>query len=269
MAFENFIARRGIPSVFYSDNAGNFVGAEREINELYDQLLSQTNAFTRMLMNKRITFKRIPAQSPHMGGIWERSVGLVKTHLKRVMKHTKLTHRRFDHLLKQIECCVNSRPLWALTPNADDIEVITPSHFFNFQPINTLPRPDLSHININKLDQYQYLYRLYSDFWKGWSKEYLDQLQPRQKWHEKHPNEIKIGHIVVISETNVPPSKWSLGRVMKLLPGNDGLIRTVEVKVGKNIWTRPIHHLGIIPIIDNDQLNNSMHELSNVRQDVV
>lgn len=34
MAFENFIARRGMPTVFYSDNAGNFTSAEKEIHSL-------------------------------------------------------------------------------------------------------------------------------------------------------------------------------------------------------------------------------------------
>lgn len=268
MALENFIARRGIPTEMYSDNASYFVSAELEINKLHDQWLSQTNALTRLLEHKRITFKRIPARASHMGGIWERAVGLVKYHLKRVMRDTKLTARKFDYVLKQIECCLNSRPLWALTPNADDIEVITPSHFFNFQPINSLPKPNLSHLKANQLDQYQYLYRLYTDFWKGWSKEYLDQLQPRAKWPEKQPN-IQVGQIVVVSDDNIPPSRWPLGRVTALYPAKDGLVRVVDVKMRNTIKKRPIHRLGILPIIDNEKLNSSPQEQSNAGEDVV
>lgn len=254
MALENFIARRGIPSLMYTDNGTNLVGGEKEIQMLHNQFMSQTNAVTRLFSAKRIKFKRIPARASHMGGIWERAVGLMKCHLTRVMKNTKLTTRRFDHVLKQIECSLNSRPLWAVTSDADDIEVITPAHFFNFEPINTLPRPDIGHIKMNRLDQYQYLHRLYQDFWKGWSKEYLDQLQMRQKWHTERPN-IKIGSIVVISDDNLPPSRWSLGRVVATYPAKDGLIRVVDVKCGDSILKRPIHRLGLLPLLENDQLN--------------
>lgn len=258
MAFENFVARRGTPSEMYTDNGTNLVGGEREIRILHEQFMSQTNQLTRLFAAKRIKFKRIPARASHMGGIWERAVGLMKYHLTRVMKNTKLTTRRFDHVLKQIECSLNSRPLWAVTHNADDIEVITPSHFFNFEPINTLPRPDISHVKMNRLDQYQYLHRLYLDFWKSWSKEYVELLQTRQKWQVKQPN-IKIGNIVVISDDNLPPSRWSLGRVVATYPGKDGSIRVVDVKCGNTILKRPIHRLGLLPILENDQYNNQLN----------
>lgn len=261
MAFENFIARRGIPNLLYTDNAKNFIGAEKEINKLHNQMLAQDNEVTKMLANKRITVRHTPARASHMAGIWERSVGLVKYHLKRVMTDTKLTARRFDHVLKQIECCLNSRPLWSITANADDIEVITPSHFFNFQAINTLPRPDLGHIKIDRLNQYQYLYRLYTEFWKGWSKEYLTQLQPRTKWNKRETN-VRIGQIVVISDDNVPPSRWPVGKIVNVFPAKDGLIRTVEVLCRGNVLKRPIHRLGLLPILDNDQLRDSNESLN-------
>lgn len=267
MVLENFISRRGIPSVIYSDNGRNFVGAETDIHEMFDQMLNQTNDVTRMLAEKRISFKRIPANASHMAGIWERAVGLVKYHLKRVMKDTKVTAREFDHVLKKIECCVNSRPLWAQSPNADDIEVVTPSHFWNFQPINSLPRPDLCHLRMNQLNQYQYLHRLYCEFWKHWVKEYIDQLQLRSKWNEPKPN-LKIGHIVVISNDNLPPNRWPIGRVVAVHPAKDGLVRVVDVKIGNSIMSRPIHRLGILPLVENEQLSNSPDEQLNARENV-
>lgn len=48
MLLENFIARRGIPNELWSENATNYIGAEKEIKELHDQLLSQNNEVTRM-----------------------------------------------------------------------------------------------------------------------------------------------------------------------------------------------------------------------------
>lgn len=248
MAFENFIARRGIPNVFYSDNGTNFIGGAREITRFHQQLFEQNNALTQLFAIKNIQFKTIPARASHMAGIWERAVGSVKYHLRRVLKDTKLNVKQFDHVLKQIEACLNSRPLWAVSTENDDVEVLTPSHFFNFQAINTLPRPDLAHIPMNRLDQYQYLYRLYCSFWKLWSNEYLHQFQKRTKWQKEHANAV-VGQIVLIAE-----DRWALGKIIATHPGKDNLIRSVEVRSGATILRRPIHKLALLPTMDNAEL---------------
>lgn len=253
MAFENLISRRGIPTLLYTDNAKNFIRTANEIQNFHDQLFSQNNAFTKLLSIKQIEFKTIPARAPHMGGIWERSVGSVKYHLRRTLKDTALNARQFDHVLKQIEACLNSRPLWCISADSDDIEVLTPSHFFNFQAINTLPRPDISHIQLNRLDQYQYLYRLYCNFWEVWAQEYLHQLQPRSKWHKEHTNAM-VGQIVLISDHNLPPSRWLFGKIVAVHPAKDGLVRCVDVLCQKTVLSRPIHKLALLPIADNEQL---------------
>lgn len=254
IAFENFISRRGVPNTFYSDNGTNFIGGEKEIQQLHEQWFNQTNELTKLFASKQIKFRHTPAKASHMAGIWERAVGSVKYHLKRVLGDTKLTFRYFDHVLKQIEACLNSRPLWALTSESDDVEVLTPSHFFNFQALNTLPKPDVTHIQFNRLDLYQRLYKLYTDFWKVWSKEYVHQLQPRSKWFSKKEN-VKPGQIVIISDDNTPPSRWLLGRITNVYPDSEGLIRIVDVKCKNTVIKRPIHRLGLLPIIDNDSID--------------
>ena len=40
-ALSRFTSRRGLPSVIYSDNATNFQGAQRELNELFQLISSQ------------------------------------------------------------------------------------------------------------------------------------------------------------------------------------------------------------------------------------
>lgn len=249
--------------MLYTDNGTNFIGGAKEIKNFYEQLFSQNNAFLKLLAIKNIEFKTIPARASHMAGIWERSVGLVKYHLRRTLKETKLNMRQFDHVLKQIEACLNSRPLWALSSEGDDIEVLTPSHFTNFQAINTLPRPDITHIKLNRLDQYQYLYRLYCDFWKTWSAEYLHQLQPRPKWSAEHPN-AGVGQIVLISEDNLPPSRWLVGTITAVYPAKDGLVRVVDVRCGKSTLRRPIHRLALLPILENNQIELSAQRRENV-----
>lgn len=151
-----------------------------------------------------------------------------------------------------------------MSPDSDDVEVLTPSHFSNFQAINTLPRPDLAHIPLNRLDQYQYLYRLYCDFWKSWSHEYLHQFQTRSKWHNKQPN-LNVGNIVIIAEDNVPPSRWIAGRIINTHPGKDGLVRVAEVKLANGtVLKRSIHKLGLLPLPDNELIEQKAQRGENV-----
>ena len=82
-----FIARRGCPSLIWSDWGTNFVGAAREIKELYQFLQGQEtqDAVASFLSIQNITWKFIPQHAPHFGGFWEAVVKSMKTHLRRVV----------------------------------------------------------------------------------------------------------------------------------------------------------------------------------------
>ena len=48
---------------------------------------------------------------------------------------------------------------------------------------------------------------------------------------------------MLISEDKVSRGKWPMGRVERLLPGKDNLIRTVIVKTKKGLLRRPVQML--------------------------
>ena len=73
--------------------------------------------------------------------------------------------------------------------------------------------------------------------------EYLQQLSVRQKCLNEQPA-LEIGDVVLISEDEVSArGKRRLGRVDELLPGKDGLIRTVILKTKKRLLWRPVQRL--------------------------
>jgi len=56
-------------------------------------------------------------------------VKAIKHHLRRVLGEATLTYEEMATLLAQVEACLNSRPLQALTDDPDDLTALTPGHF--------------------------------------------------------------------------------------------------------------------------------------------
>jgi hypothetical protein len=62
-------------------------------------------------------------------------------------------------------------------------------------------------------------------------KEYLTQIQSRQKWVKTKRN-IQIDDIVLIADDGLPRCQWKLGRIVEVYPGKDGLVRKVKLVLG-------------------------------------
>ena len=71
-------------------------------------------------------------------------------------------------------------------------------------------------------------------FWKRWSREYLGQLQAKSKWKTEKPN-LAVGDVVLMKDAANFKTHWGLARIVKVHPGEDGLVRTVDVKTCKVI----------------------------------
>ncbi|XP_011858471.1 PREDICTED: uncharacterized protein LOC105556028 [Vollenhovia emeryi] len=70
-ALNRFIARRGICSQMLSDNGTNFVGAARELKEIYEFLEKEGKKMQSALAQRKIAWSFIPPRAPHFGGSWE------------------------------------------------------------------------------------------------------------------------------------------------------------------------------------------------------
>lgn len=114
---KRFISRRGKPEIIYSDNGTNFVGAARELNELYSFFQQEqiNDRISNFLLESRIEWKFIIPNAPHHGGIWESAVKSAKLHLHRVTRNASFTYEEMCALLIEIECILNSRPITPLS----------------------------------------------------------------------------------------------------------------------------------------------------------
>lgn len=164
LAFRRFISRRGIPTVMYSDNGTNFVGANNHLtNVMARRLITQGLANTLLLSLDldRITWKFNPPSSPSQGGVWEAMIKTVKVDLRKISDDTDYTWEQFESLLVFVESIINSRPLTPVSEDPLDLEALTPAHFLIGTTAAMIPDDGLTHLRLNRLDRYQLVLCMY------------------------------------------------------------------------------------------------------------
>ncbi|CAH2109313.1 unnamed protein product [Euphydryas editha] len=86
----------------------------------------------------------------------------------------------------------------------------------------------------------------------------------RSKWQQPQRNQ-KIGDVVISNDTNLPPGKWPLGRVVDLHPGKDGHVRVVTIKTKNGTIQRPVVKLSTLPI-RNQEIPPQQNKQSNLSE---
>lgn len=245
-AFRRFVSRRGHCHDLYSDNGTNFVGADKQLKDMFNSAKSSfAGEVAEQLATERTTWHFIPPHAPNFGGLWEAGIRSTKTHLKKVIGDVTLTYEELSTLLAQIEACLNSRPINVLSDDPNDPLPLTPGHFLIGEPLLTLADESHTCKNISNLDRWRLTQKMVNDFWNRWYKEYIVNLNQRYKWYTKK-TEPEIDDIVILKEDNVPPSKWVLGKVIKKHVGPDNLTRVATVKTKNNIFKRPLSKICVL-----------------------
>ncbi|KAL4136141.1 hypothetical protein QTP88_007705 [Uroleucon formosanum] len=252
-ALNRFFDRRGKSAVIYSDNATNFVGANRYLKEIYALFKSteHNNEIQKQTANDGVEWRFIPPRSPHFGGLWEASVKSMKNLIGRVLGESHLTYEELNTILTRVEACLNSRPLTEMSSDPSDLTYLTPAHFLIGESLMAVPERDESTIPANRLDRWRRVRQYTQIMWKRWSNEYLNQLQVRKKWSVERGPTLAIGTIVLMRDENIKPLNWKLGRVLSVSHGEDGVIRMALVKTMTGEYNRAVRNLCPLPVDDN------------------
>lgn len=248
MALKRFTARRGLPSAIYSDNATTFVGANKRLEALHK--LFQSLAFQKAVIdfctNSRIKWHFIAPRSPHVGGIWEAGIKMLKRHLIKELGDTMLSYEQLLTVTTHVEAILNSRPLIRPTDDVSEFNYLTPGHFLIGRALKALPEPNYFEPKSLR-SHWDSTQHALCTIWKRWSKEYLQSLQQRSKWNTASPN-IALRTPVLIMDDNLPPLEWRMGIISQLFPARDGRVRTVEVKTQSGVFIRHINRLCPLPL---------------------
>ena len=240
MSLRRFIGRRGKPRHIYSDNGTNFVGADRELGECVKNWDHQQIADALLEFDTQWHFN--PPAAPHFGGLWERMVKSVKRAMRAVLmpQQVVLTDEVLRTVLVETDALLNSRPLTSVSDDPRDLEAITPNHFLIGRACPNLP-PDIFHdSDINSRKRWRQSQILVDHVWKRWSREYLPTLNERKRWWASQGQQIKLGDLVLMIDHGLPRGSWPMGRVERLYPGADGVVRVVEIRTKHGVYKRPV-----------------------------
>ncbi|XP_055612957.1 uncharacterized protein LOC129759509 [Uranotaenia lowii] len=248
-AVRRFVARRGAPAEFYSDNGTNFVGAS---NILREQIrMEMKNTFTNC--NTKWHFN--PPGAPHMGGVWERLVRSVKMALNDGYNEGKLDDEGLMTLIVEAEGIVNSRPLTYLPLDSAEYEALTPNHFLlgSSNGIKQPPVPMGQRGNLR--DSWDLIQHELNIFWDRWIKEYLPVIRRQTKWFESI-KPIKVGDLVMVVD-NKTRNGWIRGRIRETIPAPDGNIRSVIVDTVNGPIRRAVHYLAALDVTNDSVVSGS------------
>ncbi|XP_037820375.1 uncharacterized protein LOC119609604 [Lucilia sericata] len=204
IAIRSFIARRGTPREWWSDNGTNFRGAERELSEAF-QLLDQ-NEIVKTFTNSSMSWHFIPPSSPHMGGAWERLVRSVKSSLLSVLPRYRLTDEILRGAFAEVENIINSRPLTYIPIEHEEAESLTPNHFLHGSSngMKPLALPEANGTMLRR--GWRATQQMADSFWIRWVREYLPMITRRSKWFQ-NVKPIKIGDVVFIVDPEIVGQK--------------------------------------------------------------
>ncbi|XP_062712397.1 uncharacterized protein LOC134289829 [Aedes albopictus] len=251
MAVRRFIARRGCPAEFFSDNGTCFQGASKELQK--EVMETRNNALEKTFTTAKTRWCFIPPAAPHMGGAWERLVRSVKVALGSVTDvPRKPDDEVFETVLLEAEALINSRPLTYIPLESADQEAITPNHFLlgssngdKFLPTDPIDSPTILRHSW-KLAQ-----AITQVFWTRWIKEYLPVITRRTKWFGE-VRDIAVGDLVLVV-AGTAKDQWIRGRVETVTPGRDGRVRQALVQTATGFLRRPVVKLALLDVLENSE----------------
>ena len=250
-ALRRFLAIRGPVRKFRSDNGTNFTGCCNLLGQVMPE--KDVDYVKKVLIDEGCTWEFNPPHSSHMGGVWERMIGVVRRILDSMFRDlgpTQLTHDVLVTLMAEVSAIVNARPLVPVSSDPEAPEILTPNMLLT-QKVAMCPTAPPGIFDKKDLfrRQWRRVQYLANVFWARWRKEYLPLLQVRKKWQNKEDN-MCVGDLVLVREKELKRNEWPVGRIIKVLPSEDGKVRKVDVNIARNktvkTFRRPISELVLL-----------------------
>ncbi|XP_045036686.1 uncharacterized protein LOC123477418 [Daphnia magna] len=157
IAFASFTARRGRPSVVYSDNGAQIVAGDKAIQQGIERLKEQTSLVKCLVKSAKVALEAIVESRP-------------------------LTEELLRGFVIQAESLLNGRPLTYVSVDHRDPEPLTPNHFLLAQNSPNTEDDVIEDEKLYSRKHWEAMQIMTTHFWCRWLQEYLPTLTDRRKW---------------------------------------------------------------------------------------
>ena len=248
-AVSKFINRCGAPRFFHSDQGSNFKGYSEELKKI-----SKSEIFQNFCKDQGIQWVWTPIGAPHMNGLVERYLGMLKTLMKKAMGKKKMTISQLETVATYAQSIFNERPLTMLNSSDEDFIAITPNMLVFGRNLRHFSH-NLTEIDLNDPDfrvgkdlsvMARKLRSNLAQIRKLWIQQYFSFLTShdplRQKMSPANKSCIipKVNQYVLIKDD----SDLKLGRIVEVLPSHKDLeVRSCIVKTKNTQGVYPTSRL--------------------------
>ena len=179
-------------------------------------------------MHYQVEWKFGPPGGPHHQGAVERMVQEVKKAMRHLVKADRLSFVEWETVFCQISALINSRPLTAMSASPLDQPPLTPNHFLIGRGDLRCPDIPCEEFRGDLRKRRELCKTMVDGFWRRWM-DCIRKLSPRNKWQESTEN-LEEGDIVLVIGDSKARGSWKMAEVVKGYPGQDDLVRIVDVK---------------------------------------
>ena len=149
---------RGPAKQLRSDRGTNFIGASLELSMRHDA--KHQTCVLKYLHDNGCTWEFNPPHASHMGGAWERMIGVSRRILDSMLlqtKRTPLTHDVLCTLMAEVSAIINARPLVPVSSDPASPFLLTPAMLLTQKSGLPAPTGDLAGKDLFKCQCYLFL----------------------------------------------------------------------------------------------------------------
>ena len=225
MCLRRFASVRGWPSKVLSDNGSQFRKASKRLRDIVKEMDWQR--IIKYGAENSLDWKFTPADAPWHNGCSESLIKSTKLALKSAINDQVLSFSELLTVLYEIANILNERPIGRHTSNPDEGSYVCPNDLLLGRASSRIPGgPFAEHTSAKQ--RYEFIQGIVDSFWRKMTRDYFPSLFIQPKWHVQRRN-IAVGDIVIIQDSNLLRGEWRLGRVTKVMPSDDNIVRKCQV----------------------------------------
>jgi len=146
---------------------------------------------------------------------WEAAVTSMKYHLRKTLGFHIATYKELLTLLAEIQACLHSRPLCALSSDPFNLTYLSPGHFLIGKPLTQLPSADNANVTCSRLSRWQSPNN-FNSFGND-THPTICRVFNSQRWQRKSSN-LQPGDHVLLREDNTTPLHWPTTVIINIHP---------------------------------------------------